>query len=242
MIEVEGLSVHFNEKPVLWDLTFRIPAGTLVAIAGPNGAGKSTLLKAMLGLVRTSCGSVRFLGQPLKAVRTKVAYVPQRDSVDWDFPITGRGVVLMGCYGRLGIFRRPSQKEHAQADQLLSQLNMQSFADQPISSLSGGQKQRLFIARALMQGAEILLMDEPFAGVDKVTEELLIEQLSALRDEGKTILIVHHDLATLKRYFDSCILLNRRLIASGITAQVCTEENIQKTFGAQPKIFDAVTQ
>lgn len=239
-LHVEALTVHFAKQPALWDINFSLESGTLTAIVGPNGAGKSTLIKAAMGLVPKVSGRITFFESALKAVKNRVAYVPQRESVDWDFPITVEEVVQMGCYGRLGLCRRPSAKDRRQTGELLERLGMKDLAKRAISELSGGQQQRVFIARALLQEADIYLMDEPFMGIDKTTEELLITIFKELCATGKTVIVVHHDLATLESYFDHIVLLNKRLVACGLTKEVLTDDNIRKAFGSQPRVFDRI--
>lgn len=229
-IEVEDLTVAYHHNPVLWDIDTEVEKGLMSAIIGPNGAGKSTLLKALLHLVPISSGTIKFFGQPLQHMRRKVAYVPQRNEVDWDFPTTVLDVVMMGSYGSLGWFVPPGKKEKLLAIQALEKVGMESFAHRQIRELSGGQQQRTFIARTLVQDAEIYLMDEPFAGVDAATEASIIEVLRELRSKGKTLIIVHHDLQTVKEYFDHIILLNVHTIASGPVKDVFTAYNLQKAY------------
>lgn len=230
-LEVETLFVSYGKTPALWDINFSIPKGITLAIVGPNGAGKSTLLKAMLGIIPSISGSIRLLGLPLKAAKKKVAYVPQRSSVDWDFPATVRDVVLMGVYGKLGLFKWVTKKERKAADEALDKVGMLKFADRQISELSGGQQQRVFFARALIQEAEIYFMDEPFAGVDMATEKTLIDLLHQIKNEGKTVVVVHHDLATVKAHFDWVMLLNTCLIGCGEVRSELSDENIKRAYG-----------
>lgn len=232
-IEVNDLTVAYREKPVLWDVDLQVPAGVLMAIVGPNGAGKSTLIKAVLGLVRAAAGQVLVHGRPYAEQRKLVAYVPQRGSVDWDFPTSVLDVVMMGCYGALGWLRRPGRKEREAAMAALAQVAMQDFAERQISQLSGGQQQRVFLARALVQNAGLYLMDEPFQGVDAKTERAIVTVLQQLREEGKTVVVVHHDLETVGEYFDQVLLLNVRRIASGPVAEVFTDENLRLTYGGR---------
>jgi manganese/zinc/iron transport system ATP- binding protein len=232
-IEVNDLTVAYREKPVLWDVDLQVPAGVLMAIVGPNGAGKSTLIKAILGLVRTAAGQVLVHGQPYAEQRKLVAYVPQRGSVDWDFPTSVLDVVMMGCYGSLGWLRRPGKKQREAAMAALGQVGMQDFAERQISQLSGGQQQRVFLARALVQEARLYLMDEPFQGVDAKTERAIVTVLQQLRADGKTVVVVHHDLETVPEYFDQVLLLNVRRIASGPVDDVFTEENLRLTYGGR---------
>ncbi len=232
-VEVEGLTVAYDEKPVLWDVSCRIPKGKLMAVVGPNGAGKTTLIKAMLGLVRPISGSVRFFGEERRRGRvrdTRIGYVPQSESVDWDFPATVLDIVLMGCYGRLGWVRRPKKKDVLMAGKMLKKVGMTGFEHRQISQLSGGQQQRVFLARALMQQAETYIMDEPFKGVDIQTEKAIITLLKELKEQGKTVVVVHHDLQTVPEYFDWVTLINCQLVACGKVEDVFTEENLQKTY------------
>lgn len=236
-MEVGDLNVNYGKTPVLWDVSFSVPRGLLVAIVGPNGAGKSTLLKTALGLVKPLSGKIDLLGMPVAKVRKQIAYVPQRESVDWDFPITALEVVLMGRYGRLGLFGRIRQADRQAAKQALELVGMGAYAHRQIGMLSGGQQQRLFIARALVQNAQLFLLDEPFAGVDLATEKSIVSLLRLQKQEGKTVFAVHHDLPTVEEYFDWVILLNTRLIASGPVAQVFTRENLSLTFGKSQELF-----
>jgi len=236
--EVENLTVNYDKTPVLWELSFALPLGVLCGIAGPNGAGKSTLLKAAMGLVRPLSGKISFFGQPLDKMRRKIAYVPQRESVDWDFPITAFDVVLMGRTNRLGLFGRPRLSDREAAVRALEQVGMEPFSNRQISELSGGQQQRLFIARALVQDPEILLLDEPFSGIDLATEKAICELFFALKAKGKTILIVFHDLANAERYFDWLLLLNRRLIACGPIQETYTREYLSSAFGRAQPLFE----
>jgi manganese/zinc/iron transport system ATP- binding protein len=230
-VAINDLTVAYRDKPVLQDIDLTLPAGRLVAIMGPNGAGKSTLLKAALGLIPTAAGSVRFFGLPYAQVRQRVGYVPQRTSVDWDFPTTALDVVMMGLYGRLGWFKRPGRKERDAAMHALEQVKLQDMANRQISQLSGGQQQRVFLARALAQDADLYFMDEPFVGVDAITEEAIITLLKALRARNKTVVVVHHDLDSAPEYFDWLVLLNVRLIASGEFDQSFTSDNLRVAYG-----------
>lgn len=238
VIEVEGLSVNYEKTPVLWDVNFGLPEGKLVAIVGPNGAGKSTLLKSLLGLLTPLSGNVKFFGHSLSAVRRQVAYVPQRESVDWDFPITVFDLVLMGRYGRQGLFKRPSKQDRLDVMTYLEKVGLESFAKRQISQLSGGQQQRAFLARALIQEADIYLMDEPFTGIDITSTKTIIEIMQSLRDAGKTLLVVHHDLTSVEKIFDWCVLLNKCLVGCGPVASTFTPELIDKTYGKQTVLFD----
>jgi manganese/zinc/iron transport system ATP- binding protein len=237
-IEVSELTVNYEKTAVLWDVTFSITAHQIVGILGPNGAGKSTLLKALLGLIKPLSGTVNFFGAPLKKVRQKVGYVPQRSSVDWEFPITAFDLVLMGRYGKMGFLKWASKADKEAVWEALAQVEMTPFATRQIGQLSGGQQQRLFIARALVQDADLYLLDEPFAGVDWATEKALISLFETMKKKGKTLLVVHHDLASADNYFDSLLLLNTCLIASGKTSQVFTPENITRTYGRNTILLD----
>jgi manganese/zinc/iron transport system ATP- binding protein len=236
-VEVHDLTVAYGVKPVLWDVDVVFPEGKLIAVVGPNGAGKTTLLKAILNLVPISAGWVRIYGQPYAVRRKEVAYVPQRTTVDWDFPTSVLDVVLMGTYGRLGWFRRPGAGERRVARECLEKVGVADLADRQISQLSGGQQQRVFLARALAQDARIYLMDEPFAGVDATTERAILDLLRNLRQAGRTLVAVHHDLQTVPEYFDWVVLLNLRLVAAGPTARVFTAANLQATYGGHLKIL-----
>jgi len=238
-LEYHDLTVAYHTRPVLWDVDLSLPVGKLIAIVGPNGAGKSTLLKATLNLVPLSSGFIRVFGTHYDAARARVAYVPQRESVDWDFPSTVLDVVMMGRYGRLGWFRRPSAEDRAAAVEALRKVGMDSFADRQISRLSGGQQQRTFLARALVQDADLYLMDEPFAGVDAVTERAIIAILRELRTSGRTVICVHHDLQTVPEYFDWVVLLNMRLIAAGPIEDVFTTEYLNQTYGGRLAILES---
>lgn len=239
VVDVHDVTVAYHRKPVLWDVDVQIPRGRLVAVLGPNGAGKSTLLKAILGLVPLASGSVQIFESTLSRVRRRVAYVPQRESVDWDFPIDALGVALMGRYGHLGWFRRPGARDREIAMEMLSKVGMSEFANRQISQLSGGQQQRIFLARALAQHADLYLMDEPFAGVDAATERTVVEVLRALRSEGKTVVAVHHDLQTVREYFDEVVMLNTRLVAAGSVEHAFTKDNLHTTYGGRLTLLDA---
>ena len=236
-IEVNDLTVAYQEHAVLWDIDLAVPQGVLMAIVGPNGAGKTTLIKAILGLVRPAAGEVLIHGRPYRERRLLVGYVPQRGSVDWDFPTTVLDVVMMGRYGALGWLRRPGQRERAKAIEALQKVGMEALANRQISQLSGGQQQRVFLARALAQEAQVYLMDEPFQGVDATTERAIVALLRDLRDAGKTVVAVHHDLQTVPEYFDWMMLLNVRRIAVGPVAEVFTEENLRITYGGRVPVL-----
>jgi manganese/zinc/iron transport system ATP- binding protein len=232
-IEVNDLTVAYQEQPVLWDVDLLVPAGVLMAIVGPNGAGKSTLIKAILGLVDAAAGQVLVHGAPYEEQRREVGYVPQRGTVDWDFPTSVLDVVMMGRYGDLGWFRRPGARERALAMEALSKVEMQDYAGRQISQLSGGQQQRVFLARALVQDARVYLMDEPFQGVDATTERAIVRVLQELRQQGNTVVAVHHALQTVPEYFDQVMILNVRHIAFGRVEDVFTEENLRAAYGGR---------
>jgi manganese/zinc/iron transport system ATP- binding protein len=232
------LTVNYDKTPVLWDVSFAVASGQLVGIVGPNGAGKSTLIKTAMGLLRPMSGKIEFFGQPLKRVRQRIGYVPQRESVDWDFPITVHELVLMGRYGRLGMLRWPRAADREAANYYLDLVGMVEYKDRQISQLSGGQQQRAFIARALIQEADVYFMDEPFAGIDHASEMVIMGLLRQLRDKGKTVFVVHHDLNTIESYFDAVIMLNIGLIASGKVDQVFTPENLNRTYGKSYALLD----
>ncbi|MDE2705263.1 MAG: ABC transporter ATP-binding protein, partial [Gemmatimonadota bacterium] len=196
------MTIAYHKKPVLWDVDLDVPEGQLVGIIGPNGSGKSTMIKAIMDLVPKASGWVKIYGEDYSQMRKIIGYVPQRESVDWDFPVSALDVVLMGRYGHVGWMRRPSKEDRRLAWSALDEVGMTAFAERQISQLSGGQQQRVFLARALAQEARIYIMDEPLAGVDAATERAIIASLVALREQGKTILVVHHDLQTVTEYFD----------------------------------------
>jgi manganese/zinc/iron transport system ATP- binding protein len=241
-LEIHDLTVAYHKRPVLWGIDLVVPPGQLIGIVGPNGAGKSTLIKAAMGLLPLNSGWVKVFGEPVQKNLRRLGYVPQRESVDWDFPVSVMDVVLMGRYGKLGLMRRPTRADRDIARDCLDQVKMLPYADRQISNLSGGQQQRVFLARALAQESDLYFMDEPFAGVDAATESAIVSLLHELRDRGKTLLVVHHDLPTARNYFDSLILLNLRLVAFGPTAQVFTNELLQKTYGGRLTILSEVAE
>ncbi len=232
-VQVTDLTVAYKDKPVLWDIDLEIPPKVLMAIVGPNGAGKTTLIKSILGLVRAAAGKVLIYGKPYKRQRQLVGYVPQRGSVDWDFPTSVLDVVMMGSYGSLGWVKRPGSNQKKAAIEALERVGMERFADRQISQLSGGQQQRVFLARALIQDASVYFMDEPFQGVDATTERAIISILKELKDSGSTVAVVHHDLQTVPEYFDWVTLINVRRIASGPVDEVFTEENLRTAYGGR---------
>jgi manganese/zinc/iron transport system ATP- binding protein len=237
-LQVHQLTVNYDKTPVLWDISLDIPTGKIVGIIGPNGAGKSTFIKAALGLVKPISGNIEFFGLSLQEVRRRVAYVPQRESVDWDFPVTVKDLVLMGRYGSLGLFRWPRKADLAAVEHYLDSVGMTPYSNRQISQLSGGQQQRAFIARALVQEADVYFMDEPFAGVDIATETAIMKILQQLKAKGKTVFVVHHDLNTVENYFDWLIMLNMRLIAYGNVVEVFNPETLNLTYGKSYALFD----
>jgi manganese/zinc/iron transport system ATP- binding protein len=242
LLDIHDVTVAYHRRPVLWDVDLTIDEPQLAAIVGPNGAGKSTLIKAALGLVPMASGRVEIFGQPVARVRQRIGYVPQRESVDWDFPVSVLDVVLMGTYGQLGWIRRPGKSQRDWARHCLERVGLASYERQQIGQLSGGQQQRVFLARALAQKAEIYFMDEPMAGVDAATERTIFQVLHELREAGKTIIAVHHDLRTVRQYFDYVVLLNVRLVAAGPRPLVFTPENLHKTYGGRLALLDAASE
>ncbi|MCB1107091.1 MAG: metal ABC transporter ATP-binding protein [Chlamydiia bacterium] len=241
-IDVHQLTVSYEKTSALWDINVSIPRGSLVGIIGPNGAGKSTFLKALLGIVSPVSGRVLFFGESFKKAKHRIAYVPQKGSIDWDFPITVFDVVLMGRFGKCRGLKWYTKADKEGARKVLKRLEMETLKDRQINSLSGGQQQRLFLARALLQEGDILLLDEPFAAVDKATEEIIIKLLKHLRDQGKTILVVHHDLNTAPDYFDQALLLNTSLVAYGDVKETLTPDNLSRTYGKRGDLFDEATR
>ncbi len=241
-LSIHDMTVAYHRKPVLWDIDFDAPEGRLVGIVGPNGAGKSTLIKAVLDLVPTASGKVLIYGKPYRKQRHLVGYVPQRESVDWDFPVSALDVVVMGRYGQIGWLKRVSRSHKRAALEALDRVGMADYAQRQISQLSGGQQQRVFLARALAQEATVYFMDEPFAGVDAATEKAIVTLLHELRDNGKTVIAVHHDLQTVPQYFDYVMLLNMRIVACGPTKEVFTPDNLRKTYGGRLTLLDQAAE
>jgi manganese/zinc/iron transport system ATP- binding protein len=239
-LEVHDLTVAYHRKPVLWGIDLVVPPGKLVGIVGPNGAGKSTLIKAAMGMLPVNSGWVKIFGEPVKRNLRRIGYVPQRESVDWDFPVSVMDVVMMGRYGRLGLIRRPKHEDRDIVRSCLDKVKMLPYANRQISNLSGGQQQRVFLARALAQESDLYFMDEPFSGVDAATESAIITLLHELRDKGKTLLVVHHDLPTARDYFDMLLLLNMRVVAFGPTREVFNYDLLQKTYGGRLTILSEV--
>lgn len=240
-LEIHDLTVSYDKKPVLWGVDFTIPKGALCGIIGPNGAGKSTLIKSIMGLVDISSGYIKIFDQELDVVRKRVSYVPQRESVDWDFPASVLDIVLMGRYPRLGLFRNPRKADKEAALAALEMVGMEKFKSRQISQLSGGQQQRVFLARALSQDADIYLLDEPFAGVDAATESAIVGILRELSKDGKTIVAVHHDLQSVESYFDWVLLLNMRLVASGPTRDTFNPSLLEETYGGKLTLLSEVS-
>ncbi|MBL64371.1 MAG: manganese ABC transporter ATP-binding protein [Opitutae bacterium] len=239
-LEVHDLTVSYDRRPVLYGVDVVVEPGSLVGVVGPNGAGKSTLIKTIMGIVPPNAGWVKIFGQPYGNAVTRVGYVPQRESVDWDFPVSVMDVVLMGRYGHAGFLKRIGKRDRDIARDCLQKVNMENFASRQIGNLSGGQQQRVFLARALAQESDLYLMDEPFAGVDAATESAIVELLRELKDRGKTLVIVHHDLSTAREYFDKLLLLNMRLVAYGNTEDTFTPELLQKTYGGRLTVLSEV--
>ena len=241
-LEIHDLTVSYQKRPVLYGVDMTVPAGSMVGIIGPNGAGKSTLIKSVMGLVQFSDGWVKVFGENLINNISRVGYVPQRESVDWDFPVSVIDVVLMGCYGRLGLIRRPGKEEKDKAYAALKKVGLEAYEKRQIANLSGGQQQRVFLARALAQESDLYLMDEPFAGVDAATESAIVELLREIRDQGKTLIVVHHDLGTAREYFDMMLLLNMRVVAFGKTKEVFTGDLLQKTYGGRLTVLSEIAE
>jgi len=239
-LEIHDLTVAYNQKPVLYGIDVEVKEGSLVGIIGPNGAGKSTLIKTVMGMMKPEDGYIKIFGEPGKKAITRVGYVPQRESVDWDFPVTSMDVVLMGRFGHTRWYKRVSKRDRLFAAECLEQMDMLPYADRQIGNLSGGQQQRVFLARALAQQSDLYLMDEPFEGVDAVTEKAIIGLLKNLRDQKKTLMIVHHDLSTAQEYFDQLLLLNLRMVAYGKTADVFTNELLQRTYGGKLTVLSEI--
>ena len=239
-LEIHDLIVSYQKKPVLYGVDLAVPEGSMVGVVGPNGAGKSTLIKTVMGLVSHAHGWVKVFGGDLKDSIKRVGYVPQRESVDWDFPVSVMDVVLMGCYGRSGLIKRPGRMEKEKAMEALEKVGLEAYSKRQISNLSGGQQQRVFLARALAQESDLYLMDEPFAGVDAATEVAIVGLLGQIRDQGKTLIVVHHDLATAREYFDMILLLNMRVVGFGETNEVFNADLLQKTYGGRLTVLSEI--
>jgi len=241
-LEVHDLMVSYRKKPVLWNINFKLPKAKLIGIIGPNGAGKSTLIKTIMNLIEPRGGTIQVFGKGLEEVRDEISYVPQTETVDWDFPASVMDVVMMGRYAHRGFFRRYNSEDKAIAKKCLETVGMLPYAKRQISQLSGGQQQRVFVARSLAQEASLYFMDEPMAGIDASTEASILKLLQEMRNDGKTILVVHHDLQSAYEHFDWIIFLNTRLIAYGPTEEVFTEKIIQQTYGGTPAILSSVAE
>lgn len=241
-LSIHDLTVAYHHKPVLWNVDLDFPKGKLIAVVGPNGAGKSTLIKAVLELIPRVSGEITVFGKPYRDSRSLVGYVPQRETVDWEFPVSALDVVAMGRYRMIGWFRRVSRAHREAAMHALEKVGLADFAHRQISQLSGGQQQRVFLARALAQESELYLMDEPFAAVDAATEQAIVTLLRELRDSGRTAIVVHHDLETVREYFDQVLLINGHVVAFGSTADVFTPENLRKTYGGKLTLLDAAAE
>lgn len=239
-LETHNLTVSYNRRPVLWNVDFNLPAGQITGIIGPNGSGKTTLLKAIMGLVKPSSGYVKIFDQELNDVRERISYVPQRESVDWDFPASVMDVVLMGRYRSSNLFKKIGQKDKDIAAEALEKVNMLEYSNRQINQLSGGQQQRVFIARSLAQGADLYILDEPFVGVDAATEEAILALFSEMKEQGKTVVVVHHDLQTAKAYFDWIVLLNTRMVAAGPKEEIFNEELLQEAYGGKLNVLSKV--
>lgn len=239
-LETHDLTVSYQKKRALYGVDLQIPQGKLVGIIGPNGAGKSTLIKAAMGILPVESGWIKIFGKPIKQALRRVGYVPQRESVDWDFPVNALDVVLMGRYGHLGLLRWPRKRDREWAKACLERVRMADYANRQISQLSGGQQQRVFLARALAQESDLYFMDEPFVGVDAATEEAVIDILRELRNRGKTLIVVHHDLTTARSYFDTVVLLNMRVVAQGPVGETLTVENLSHVYGGRLNILTEV--
>ena len=239
-LSIHDMTVAYHRRPVLWDIDYDAPRGRLIAIVGPNGAGKSTLIKAALGLVPIASGHIRFFGKPYRKQRGRVGYVPQRESVDWEFPVSALDVVAMGLYRKIGWCRPVMRKHKRTALAALERVGMADYARRQISQLSGGQQQRVFLARALAQDADVYLMDEPFSGVDAATERAIVAILRELRTFGKTALVVHHDLQTVNEYFDDVLLLNMHIVAHGPVSEIFHHDNLRQTYGGKLSLLEQV--
>jgi len=241
ILSVTNLTVCYDRKPALWEVNVDIPPQSLTGIVGPNGAGKSTFLKSILGLIPKTSGAVKFFGNPYKEVKNRIAYVPQRGSVDWDYPINARDVVIMGLYKSVGLFRWIGKRERVLAEEALDRVGMLPYAERQIGELSGGQQQRVFLARALVQNADLYLMDEPFVGIDATTEKVILGLMQELKEAGTSVVCVHHDLATVAEYFDHLVMMNVQMVASGSMIETFTEESLRKCYGGQSDLIAKLT-
>lgn len=241
-IDIQNLTISYHKKPAVRSVELKIPAGYIVGIIGPNGAGKSTLLKGILGLIPKVNGTVIIEGNPVRKMLKKISYIPQKESFDWDFPVVVYDVVMMGRYPHLSVIGKPGKKDHEKVIEALRKVDMLEYKDRQIRFLSGGQQQRIFLARSLAQESDILLLDEPFVGVDAATERAIFQLMRNLKNENKTILVVHHDLAKVNQYFDYLVMINQRLVAFGKTDQVFNSENLDKTYGGRLTILQKSDQ
>jgi manganese/zinc/iron transport system ATP- binding protein len=241
-LSIHDMTVAYHRKPVLWDIDVDVPEGRLIGIVGPNGAGKSTLIRACMDLIPKASGRVLIYGKPYRQQRKLVGYVPQRETVDWDFPVSALDVVAMGRYGKIGWCVPVGRAHKRAAMDALERVGMAEYARRQISQLSGGQQQRVFLARALAQDASLYFMDEPFAAVDATTEKVIVQILHDLKTRGKTTLVVHHDLQTVPEYFDWVILLNMRIVAAGPVSEVFTKDNLHKTYGGKLTLLDEAAE
>ncbi len=241
-LEIHDLTVTYHKKPVLYGVDLCIEPGLIVGIMGPNGAGKSTLIKTVMGLIKPARGWVKIFGESIDKGCKRIGYVPQRESVDWDFPVNVKDIVMMGRYGKLGLFKGPTAHDHTVVEDCLRKVGMESYADRHISKLSGGQQQRVFLARALAQESDLYLMDEPFVGVDIATEAAIMNLLQVLKSQGKSILVVHHDIVTAKHYFDRIALIHMRLVAYDTTAKVLEPAVLEKAYGGRLSVLSDVAQ
>ena len=237
-LKIDQLSVNYGATPALWDISLTVPQKQLVGIIGPNGAGKSTLVKTALGLLKPLSGKITFFDQPLHQIKRKIAYIPQKESVDWNFPLTVRELIIMGRFGKIGLCRRPRHADWEAAEMYINKLDLSSVADRQIGQLSGGQQQKAFVARALMQDADVYFFDEPFIGIDLGSRATIIHALKKLREDGKTLFIIHHELSDVDILFDWIILLNIRLIACGPKKETFTPENLNAAYGKNYALFD----
>lgn len=230
-IEIKHLNVSYYDHLVLNDINLNIPKGVMCAISGPNGAGKTTLVKSILNFIPHLTGNIKINGKDLKKEIDNISYVPQKESVNWQFPTTVSDVVLMGTYRELGWFKRPGKTQKDKANQAMKQLGILDLANKEIASLSGGQQQRVFLARMLCQDADIIFLDEPLVGIDKKSEQIIMNILNQLKEEGKTIIVVHHDLSTIEKYFDYLVLVNHKIVTSGYVKDIFTPDNINQAYG-----------
>ncbi len=236
-ITVKNLTISYHKKPAIKGINLSIEQGNVIGIIGPNGAGKSTLLKGILGLLPFDSGDVKIFGRDISELRKRISYIPQREQFDWDFPINVEDVVMMGRYAHLPVIGFPKTQDKEIVEQVLQKVGMNKYSDRQIRNLSGGQQQRIFLARALAQQSDIYFLDEPFVGVDAKTEQAIFNLMKELKDEGKTILVVHHDLGKVLEYFDKLIMINQTLVAYGDAKKIFTTDIIHKTYGGRLTIL-----